>query len=70
MFATSIFCDKCGIGLQFSSIEPKWFVVKRQESTDGASERDIYALGAERRKRNANIRKTEEYMQKILCERQ
>ena len=29
MFATSIFCDKCGCGLQFSSIEPKWFVVKK-----------------------------------------
>ena len=29
MFATIIFCDKCGIGLQFSSIEPKWFVIKK-----------------------------------------
>ena len=29
MFVTSIYCDKCGIGLQFSSIEPKWFVVKK-----------------------------------------
>ena len=29
MFATTVFFDKCGIGLQFSSIEPKWFVVKK-----------------------------------------
>lgn len=29
MFATIIFCDKCGIGIQFSSIEPKWFVIKK-----------------------------------------
>ena len=29
MFATIIFCDKCDRGIQFPSIVPKYFIVKR-----------------------------------------
>ena len=29
MLVTTVFCDKCGIGLWFRGIVPKWLVVKK-----------------------------------------